>query len=164
MGWSAHDLSCENTNYANILKIANDNNLVEKGYNTIVLNDCWMRGERDSEGHLQVDSEALPKGMKNVSESFNKFGMKLGLTLSAGAKTCQNGKPGSLGFEAIDANDLKDWGVQYLMYEDCGNEANSSKIRFAAMRGAIERSNFNIFFATKEPHSHDSFSPSVANS
>ena len=36
----------------------------------------------------------------------------------AGNLTCQN-HPGSLGYEAVDAQSFAEWGVDYLKYDNC---------------------------------------------
>ena len=51
MGWSAREWDCEDTSYKNIMVVAQEfesKGLVDKGYDTIVLNECWMKDERDT--------------------------------------------------------------------------------------------------------------------
>jgi alpha-galactosidase len=47
--------------------------------------------------------------MKALGEYIHAKGLKFGLYSDAGYKTCA-GRPGSLGFESIDARTYADWG------------------------------------------------------
>lgn len=38
------------------------------GYNYINLDDCWMKEERTADGHFIVDTDAFPKGMKDLGD------------------------------------------------------------------------------------------------
>ena len=49
--------------------------------------------------------------------------------------TCA-GRPGSLGYEKLDAMTYASWGVDYLKYDNCYNDNISPKIR--CVTGAIE--------------------------
>jgi alpha-galactosidase len=60
-------------------------------------------------------------------------GFKFGLYSDAGQKTCQ-GRPGSYGYEQIDARTYAKWEVDYLKYDNCFNEGIPSKIRYTIMR------------------------------
>ena len=42
--------------------ILNALNLDEKGYNYIVLDECWLNKERDQNGNLQPDKNLFPSG------------------------------------------------------------------------------------------------------
>jgi len=142
MGWSTEGLSCEESDMKTVLiKVGNliARGARNSGYTTIVLNDCWMADERTPEGHLTHDTERFPRGLKAVSDALKNNGFELGIALSAGSKTCDNNKPGSLGFEQQDAEDMHAWGVKYLMYEDCGDESIDKNLRFGAMKDAIDR-------------------------
>ena len=106
MGWSASNLSCKETNHYNIINIADQiifNKHVVHGYNHIVLNECWMLDQRNVNGNLMVDSMLFPKGIDALRSDLKNKGIPLGLTLSAGVKTCNHGKPGSLDHEEQDA-------------------------------------------------------------
>ena len=61
----------------------------------------------------------------------------MGLTTSAGDKTC-HGMAGSLGSEAIDAQDFADWGVHYVKYDNCGNNGGKTDIdKYTIMSRAL---------------------------
>jgi alpha-galactosidase len=60
---------------------------------------------------------------------FNNF-------LLEGFKTCQ-GRPGSLGFEEIDALQYAEWDVDYLKYDNCNHDGTSPKVRYPPMARAL---------------------------
>ena len=40
----------------------------DAGYDTIIVDDCWMSHERDAEGKLQGDLDRFPSGMKALGD------------------------------------------------------------------------------------------------
>ncbi|GJP71915.1 hypothetical protein CLOP_g2704 [Closterium sp. NIES-67] len=64
-------------------------------------------------------------------------------------RTCE-GKPGSLGHEAIDAHTFAEWGVDYLKYDNCYNDGTPNKLRYTVMRNALEATGRDIFFSMCE--------------
>ena len=77
------------------------------------------------------------------------MGLKFGLYSDAGEYTCQ-GRPGSLGYEKIDANTYASWNVDYLKYDNCFNDNISPKIRYPPMRDALTATGAPIFFSMCE--------------
>jgi alpha-galactosidase len=56
--------------------------------------------------------------------------------------------PGSLGYEELDAETFKDWGVDFVKYDNCYTDPFSpAKIRYTKMSKALKESNENIFFS-----------------
>jgi hypothetical protein len=58
-------------------RLAEDGYL-EAGYEYLIIDDCWLATERDSEGRLQPDPDRFPNGIKALadyvkSSSFNKI-------------------------------------------------------------------------------------------
>jgi len=120
--------------------------LAAKGYDYLNLDDCWQLS-RDSTGRIVEDFKAFPSGMKNLSIYVHSLGLKFGLYSSAGNYTCQ-GRPGSLGFEEIDAKTYAEWEVDYLKYDNCYNNKVSGKnIRYPAMRDALNKTGRPIFYS-----------------
>lgn len=93
--------------------------LKDKGYTYVNLDDCWLTKDRDANGDLQVDPRAFPDGLAPVIEHVHGLGLKFGLYLSCGNRTCQ-GRAGSWGHEEQDARYLAKLGVDYLKYDNCG--------------------------------------------
>ena len=88
------------------------------GYEFVNIDDCWMAPARDSDGNLQGDPQKFPHGMKVVADYIHTKGLKLGLYLDRGTKTCA-GYPGSYGYEIQDANQMASWEVDYVKYDNC---------------------------------------------
>ena len=86
--------------------------------------------------------------MQALSNYVHSLGLKFGLYSCAGSKTCQ-GRPGSLGFEEIDANTYAKWNVDFLKYDNCYSDGTSSKVRYPVMAKALANNKYNypIFFS-----------------
>ncbi len=95
--------------------------LLDAGYKYVNLDDCWQSSMRTADGKLQGDLTRFPRGMKPLIEEINDMGFKVGLYTSNGTLTCED-LPASLYNEAIDADTLAEWGVEYFKYDFCHNE------------------------------------------
>lgn len=124
MGWSSWN-TFRNTIDEKLIKdiaVAMDKTgLKDAGYQYINLDDCWQSSLRTSDGKLQGDLTRFPRGMKQLIEEINDSGFKVGLYTSNGTLTCED-LPASLYNEAIDADTLAEWGVEYFKYDFCHNE------------------------------------------
>jgi len=67
----------------------------------------------------------------------------------AGTNTCQ-GRPGSLGYETIDADTYAYWGVDYLKYDNCNSGPESPMQRYPVMSDALLATGQPIFFSMCE--------------
>jgi alpha-galactosidase len=72
------------------------------------------------------DPKTFPNGIKPLADYVHSKGLKLGIYSDRGRLTCQ-GRAGSYGFEAIDAKDFADRGVDYLKYDNCNPPFLSSQ-------------------------------------
>jgi len=79
--------------------------LAAKGYEYVVIDDCWSLLERDENGRLVADPEKFPSGMKALADYVHSKGLKFGMYSCAGTLTCA-GYPGSFDHEFIDAATL----------------------------------------------------------
>ena len=122
-----------------------DSGLIEAGYNYINLDDCWQIA-RDENGVIVPDPDRFPNGIKPLVDYAHSKGLKFGLYSDAGTNTCA-GRPGSLGYEEIDAKTYSDWGVDYIKYDNCYNEGISSKERYPIMRDALKKVSHPIFYS-----------------
>ena len=115
----------------------------------MTIDDCWQIG-RDAAGVIQVDVTRFPSGMKALSDYIHSKGLKFGIYSSAGTKTCE-GRPGSLGFEQIDANTYAEWNVDLLKYDNCANKIRISekqnRARYGAMRDALNATGRLIYYS-----------------
>ena len=129
----------------------NSSGLAELGYNYINLDDCWQ-SSRHPNGTIIPDPVAFPNGIKPLVDYAHSKGLKFGLYSDAGFFTCEK-RPGSLGYEEIDAKTYAEWGVDYLKYDNCYNNdtKNSNEtqsiLRYKKMRDALLNSGRNIYYS-----------------
>ena len=129
----------------------NSSGLAELGYNYINLDDCWQ-SSRHPNGTIIPDPVAFPNGIKPLVDYAHSKGLKFGLYSDAGYFTCEK-RPGSLGYEEIDAKTYAEWGVDYLKYDNCYNNdtKNSNEtqsiLRYKKMRDALLNSGRNIYYS-----------------
>ncbi|KAI5852379.1 glycoside hydrolase superfamily [Tricharina praecox] len=101
-----------------------DLGLKDAGYEYVNIDDCWSLKERDNVTQRIIpDPERFPEGIAGTAEKVHALGLKLGIYSDAGTLTCA-GYPGSLGYEAVDAQTWEEWGVDYLKYDNCNVPAN----------------------------------------
>jgi alpha-galactosidase len=68
------------------------------------------------------------------------------VNLDAGYQTCA-GRPGSLGYETIDANTYASWTVDYLKYDNCHTDGSIPEKRYPVMRDALNATGRPIFYS-----------------
>eukprot|EP01113_Clastostelium_recurvatum_P046638 TRINITY_DN8202_c0_g1_i3.p1 TRINITY_DN8202_c0_g1~~TRINITY_DN8202_c0_g1_i3.p1 ORF type:complete len:568 (+),score=132.79 TRINITY_DN8202_c0_g1_i3:158-1861(+) len=124
-----------------------DTGLLKLGYNYVNLDDCWA-GPRFSNGSIQGDPKGFPD-MKGLVDYVHSKGMLFGLYSDAGNLTC-GGRPGSLGYEKLDANSYAAWGVDFLKYDNCYNEGIPPIVRDVKMRDALNATGRPIFYSLCE--------------
>lgn len=124
------------------------NGFKEAGYEYIVIDDCWQI-DRDSNGKIIADPERFPSGIKALANYIHSRGLKFGIYSCAGLKTCQS-RPGSNGFETIDANTYAEWGVDYLKYDWCFSEGIDPVKAYTDMSNALAKSGRPIVFSMCE--------------
>ncbi|MFJ4682611.1 glycoside hydrolase family 27 protein [Streptomyces sp. NPDC088789] len=120
--------------------------LTAAGYKYVNLDDCWQAQERDSSGNLAPDPVRFPNGMKALADYVHSKGMKFGIYSSAGIKTC-GGLPASFNHEQQDADQFASWGVDYLKYDNCGNDGIDVYPRFKAMGEALKATGRPIVYS-----------------
>jgi len=124
--------------------------LAQVGYNYVNVDDCWqVSRDKDDHDRIVADPKTFPEGMKALADYVHSLGLKFGLYSSAGVTTCQ-GRPGGLGYEKIDAETYAEWGVDYLKYDNCGDEGLKPEVRFPPMRDALNATGRPIFFSMCE--------------
>ena len=109
--------------------------MLAAGYTYLVIDDCWQVA-RDGEGRIVADPERFPGGMKALADYVHGKGLRFGLYTDIGPKTCQ-GRPGSLGFEAIDAETYAAWGVDYVKVDWCHADDLDAKACYTRFRDAL---------------------------
>jgi alpha-galactosidase len=118
------------------------------GYEYVVIDDCWQVG-RDGSGRIVADSARFPEGMKALSDYVHSKGLKFGLYTDAGRRTCQ-GRPGSYGYEELDARTYAEWGVDYVKVDWCNAEGLDARTQYEKFRDALARAGRPIVFSICE--------------
>lgn len=62
--------------------------LAEAGYDTVVVDDGWQAPTRDADGALRACPTRFPNGMKALGERLHERGLKFGMYLAPGRRTC----------------------------------------------------------------------------
>lgn len=150
MGWNSWNTFGENINEQLIMETADAmaaTGLLEKGYEYLVIDDCWSLKERDKEGRLVADPAKFPQGMKAVADYVHSKGLKFGMYSCAGNLTCA-GYPGSFEHEFVDARTFAEWGVDFLKYDYCYHSPIiPGKYLYRRMGLALENCGRDILFS-----------------
>jgi len=104
MGWNSWNKFGCDINETKIIGIAEamiSSGLARAGYEFVNIDDCWG-DDRDAHGRQQFEHDAWPMGPFKLTSYIHSLGLKAGIYSDAGSETCA-GRPGSLGFEVIDA-------------------------------------------------------------
>ncbi|KAI9138969.1 putative alpha-galactosidase [Paraphysoderma sedebokerense] len=153
MGWNSWNRFGCNISETLIKETADvmvSSGLAKAGYEYVNLDDCWQVA-RDADGKIVVDQERFPSGMKVLGDYIHSKGLKFGTYSSAGFQTCAQ-RPGSLGYEEIDAKTYAEWGIDLLKYDNCysplKDRSRQGNInRFTAMRDALNKTGRPIFYS-----------------
>ena len=150
MGWNSWNTFGEHINEQLIFQTADamvEKGLPQKGYEYLVIDDCWSLKERDGQGRLVADPEKFPHGMKAVADYVHSKGLKFGMYSCAGNLTCA-GYPGSFEHEFIDAETFAEWGVDFLKYDYCYHSPIiPGKYLYRRMGLALENCGRDILFS-----------------
>lgn len=150
MGWNSWNTFGANINEQLIFETADAMaaaGLPEKGYEYLVIDDCWSLKERDKDGRLVADPEKFPGGMKAVADYVHSRGLKFGMYSCAGTLTCA-GYPGSFEHEFVDAETFAGWGVDFLKYDYCYHSPIiHGKYLYRRMGLALENCGRDILFS-----------------
>ncbi len=178
MGWNSwNQVRCYDLN-EDVVKRAADalvrHGLDKLGYQYVVVDDCWQAPTRAADGSLQANPQRFPSGMKALADYVHAKGLKFGLYLSPGSKTCAmqwdkypGSGLGSFGHERQDAEMLAKVGVDYLKYDWCAADTIDGldpKTAFAQMRGELDRLKRPIFYSISEYGKHQpwTWAPGIA--
>ena len=148
MGWSSwNKFGCSITEkiILDTIDALNRSGLIDAGYHYINIDDCWQ-SSRNKYGIIIPDPIKFPNGIKSLVDYAHSKGLKFGLYSDAGIYTCEK-RPGSLGYEKIDAKTYAEWGVDYLKYDNCYNKNITAKKRYTKMRNALKKTGRKIFYS-----------------
>uniref|UniRef100_A0A6U1HMQ3 Alpha-galactosidase n=1 Tax=Tetraselmis chuii TaxID=63592 RepID=A0A6U1HMQ3_9CHLO len=153
MGWNSWNTLACNVDEESVRAAADlivDLGLKDLGYTYVNVDDCW-HGERLSNGSITHDAVKFPSGIKALADYVHSKGLKFGIYSDAGQKTCA-GRPGSWGYEVIDAATYAEWGVDFLKYDNCfcDGDCPGVKEKYPVMREALNATGRPIFFSMCE--------------
>jgi len=125
--------------------------LAADGYDTVVIDDCWMAATRSAAGKLLPDAATFPDGIPYVANVVHSLGLKLGIYASAGMATC-SGRPGSYGHYAQDADAFASWGVDFVKLDSCHlpSGANPATL-FNRFGTALSAANRGVVYSQELP-------------
>lgn len=150
MGWNSWNTFGNEINEQLIFDTADkmvETGLLERGYEYLVIDDCWSLKERDADGRLVPDPEKFPHGMKTVADYVHSKGLKFGMYSCAGNLTC-GGYPGSFEHEFVDAETFASWDVDFLKYDYCyHSNIIHGKYLYRRMGIALENCGRDILFS-----------------
>ena len=90
--------------------------LSDLGYKYVDIDDVWQ-GYRTPHGLAPASNfPDMPALVKYI----HSLGLKIGLYTSAGTVSCVANRPGSGGYEAIDGQEFRRWGIDLLKVDWCG--------------------------------------------
>lgn len=140
-----------------------DSGMRDAGYRYVNLDAGWAAPTRGPQGQLREDPQRFPGGMSALARYAHDRGMLLGIYASPYNESCGQ-YPGiaSAGHEATDARTFAAWGVDYLKYDWCRNDANhATQVKvFTTMRNALRASGRRIFYSIN-PNSSDDHTAGV---
>jgi alpha-galactosidase len=125
--------------------------LADVGYTNVWIDDGYALPRDNITHKVTVDPVAFPSGMRNLSDYLVSKGLALGVYTSMGPLTClgyqptQPPRPGSCGYEVIDADTyVHDWNVSQVKDDGCG--ACPQHDPFVAMRDALNATGKPVLF------------------
>ena len=139
MGWNSWNAFALNINSKIVKDVADSmvsKGLAAAGYQYIVIDDGWQI-DRDKDGKIITDSTRFPEGIKYLADYVHSKGLKFGIYTCCGTKTC-GGKPGSYGYEVIDANTYAEWGVDFVKEDWCNTDGMDTRTQYKIMSDALK--------------------------
>ena len=152
MGWISSESFQTNIDEKLVMDIAEalvTSGMKDAGYTYLILNEGWMAMSRDESGNLVADPKKFPRGMKVISDYLHSKGLKIGLSTSAGTKTC-SGYPGTRGYEFQDARLYASWDIDYLKLDWCFCEGLNPKEAYTTMSNALRAAGRPVVFSLCE--------------
>src|SRR6187549_459155 len=91
MGWNSWNTFGCNINESLIRGMADsivNTGMRDAGYQYVVVDDCWMNPNRDTNGNLQADPTRFPSGMKALGDYIHSKSLKFGIYQAPLDRTC----------------------------------------------------------------------------
>eukprot|EP01095_Lingulamoeba_sp_RSL-Kostka_P003174 TRINITY_DN1407_c0_g1_i1.p1 TRINITY_DN1407_c0_g1~~TRINITY_DN1407_c0_g1_i1.p1 ORF type:complete len:384 (+),score=127.99 TRINITY_DN1407_c0_g1_i1:37-1188(+) len=148
MGWSTWNYYACNINETVIIQTAKSmisSGMKDAGYEYINIDDCWQVG-RYPNGTIIADPVAFPNGIAYLANEIHNLGLKLGIYTCAGNYTCQ-GRPGSRGYECIDAQTYADWKIDFVKEDWCHTKGMNPENAYQTMSKCLNETNRPMVFS-----------------
>jgi alpha-galactosidase len=120
----------------------------QTGYEYVNMDDCWQTS-RDPDGTIVADPTRFPSGIPALADYVHAKGLKLGLYTCAGTETCQ-GRPGSEGYEELDAQTYATWGIDYVKEDWCNTTGLDPHTQYSIMHDAITKTDRSMVLSLCE--------------
>jgi alpha-galactosidase len=125
--------------------------LARDGYDTVVIDDCWMAPQRSATGALLPDPATFPDGIAYLARQVHRLGLKLGIYESAGTATC-SGRPGSYGHYTQDADTFARWGLDFVKLDSCHLPSGANPVTlFNQFGSALSAADPSIVYSQELP-------------
>jgi len=147
--WNAFHCSIDQTVIQETIKAIITSNLSTVGYVYVNMDDCWAYAREPGTNVIIPDPTTFPDGIAPLAQMAHDNGLKFGLYSDAGNFTCA-GRPGSLGYETVDADTYAEWEVDYLKYDNCYSDNIPPQTRYPVMRDALNATGRPIFYSLCE--------------
>lgn len=119
------------------------------GYQYVNIDDCYAAMTRNASGGLVPLKQFFPRGLRWLTDSIHRMGLKAGAYSDIGSLTCMgcfggNGFPGMQGgFEQQDCDSFVAWGFDYLKVDICCFQGlDNTKLTieaYARVRDALDK-------------------------
>ncbi|CAB0010582.1 unnamed protein product [Nesidiocoris tenuis] len=121
------------------------------GYKYLVVDDCWLARERDSDKNLVEDKKRFPSGMKSLVRYVQSKGLKFGIYGNLGRWTCA-GFPGILDNLQKDVNLFaRHWKVDFVKLDGCYSEPDQQHISYPQFGKYLNESGRPIVYSCSWP-------------
>lgn len=146
--WNAFGLEINSKIVKSVADSFTTKGLKAAGYEYIVIDDGWQIG-RDKNGKIIADSTRFPEGIKYIADYVHSKGLKFGIYTCCGTKTC-GGRPGSYGYEEIDAKTYAEWGVDFIKEDWCFTDGLTTRAQYKKMSEAIKKTGRHMLLSLCE--------------
>jgi alpha-galactosidase len=139
MGWNSWNAFGLEINSTIVMAVADSmvaKGMADAGYEYIVIDDGWQI-DRDENGVIIADSTRFPEGIQFLADYVHSKGLKFGIYTCCGTKTC-GGRPGSFGYEFVDAKTYAEWGVDFIKEDWCFTDGLDTRTQYQIMSDAIK--------------------------
>jgi alpha-galactosidase len=152
MGWSSWYGFTSNINEQLVRDIADgitSSGLDAYGYKLVALDDGWAAPRNSTTNVITADPALFPSGMAALSAYVASKGLSFGIYTDRGNFTCLK-RPGSFGFEALDAQTYANWGVNFVKEDSCYG-SRAPEIDYGIMRDALNATGRHMAFCVCNP-------------